>query len=167
MEVTSFKGKLEKFEVVMDSDSEYIMVGKRQFNGDWPWYAVIRLQYLAEYMPKNEMPAEYSVDVLAVSPSAAGKDNCEKALDCIGVDRDYPITEDVLLDALLSYGTYATLWSKTGNNKRGLLRKAKENATALNMMFGFAMDAPQNRIGATGWDFIAGEIMPRKEVQEA
>ena len=167
MEVTKFNGKLEKFNVMQDSDCEYVLIGKRQHNGDWPWYAVIRLQYLNQYIPANELTEEYSVDVLAVSPCAAGKDNCDDALDCAGFPDNYKVTEENLVEALVNYGTYAVLWSKCGNNKKGLLKKAKENATAaMSVCFGFMMDRQQNRVGATGWDWIAGSVMPRQEMQE-
>lgn len=59
-----------------------------------------------------------------------------------------------------AYGISANLWQEAGNGKAKLITAAKEQCQIIPSLFGFYMDRYQNRMGATGWDFIKGSIYP-------
>jgi len=122
---------------------------------------VIQFNYMEEYVAEPE--EKYNVSVLAVSPQQAEAE-CRKYLaENMNLNFD-EVDEKTKVSALVEYGVYSTLFCKMGNNKKELLKTAKEEATQMNFVsFGFMMDKPQNRIGSTGWDFIKGDIMASLE----
>jgi hypothetical protein len=146
-----------KFKTLTDWDSEKIMISKKLNNGDWDYYLAIKIMYLDSYMTESEVRnvGKYSVELLAVSPAAAGSDNVNKALD--GYD-GIKITELVKCEALIQYGISACLFDATGNDLNELKAEAFKQADIIPSMFGFYMDRPLNAIGNDGWDFISGNI---------
>ena len=104
----------------------------------------------------GEIDGTHNVTLSAVAPSECPVDALQSAIDscgCENVDIDDPL---ILVELLHSYGIYATIWEKDGKLK-DLLREGKEKAEIMGVtLFGFAMDCPQNAIGATGWDWLRG-----------
>lgn len=129
-------------------------VSEKLHNGDWPYWLVLDFVNVADY---RDYDYKYAVSVLAVSPEAAG-DNLEKALELTGLD-EVELNDLTAVEALADYGVYATLHYAEGNNYRKLMTEAKKQADLIHGLFGFFMDAPQNRIGSTGWDCIAGDLL--------
>jgi len=145
----------KKMRCIMDGDCEKVWITDSWNNGDYDLNFIVKLEYLDEFMG-DEAPAKYGVSVSAVSAEAAGPENVKAAIEStFGKDS---AEGDELAYALLSYGVYASLFSATGNNSRQLLKTAKSKLVELSFLFGFAMDRPVNRIGATGWDAIAGNM---------
>jgi len=146
--------------VLYDWDSEKVSVSRQWNNGDWNLRLAMKVVYMEEYLPEDEVEeyGKYEVSILAVSPEAA-KDQLQRALDSMGMDdedlRNIPLLE---YESLLQYGIYATLWHKAGNNIKKLITEANKELPIIQMMFGFYMDRYQNRIGNDGWDFISGNI---------
>jgi hypothetical protein len=60
--------------------------------------------------------------------------------------------------ACLGYGTYATLWEKTGDSLSVLLSLVDEELQGAHILGGFMLDKAQNAIGSTGWDFMQGKL---------
>lgn len=116
-----------KFKTFRDNDYDNIFISKRLNNGDWDYWLLIRLQYLEEYLPEDEIKitGKYSVDIIAISIEAA-QEHIEQAIECMGFQDGIEITEEIKIESLLDYGIYATLWSKTSNNKNLLLKQARE-----------------------------------------
>lgn len=128
----------------------------RQFhNGDFAYRLVIQLINMHEATGDENQP-QYHVGVYAVSPEAAGQDNVDRAFD--GLPEEFRDKELFQVEALHSYGIQATLWRASGDNWDKLMRAARRQCLFINSFFGFYMDVPENRIGNTGWDFIAGDI---------
>ena len=146
-----------KLKLVDDGDCAMIIVSQKRNKGDFDFFFVVRLTYMEEYC--DDADFKYIVDVLAVSPEQA-KSQCQDYIEN-SMGGNFDESDEIQrVQALVRYGAYATLFSKTGNNKRELLSEAKGEATKINFIsFGFEMDKPQNRIGSTGWDFIKGDIM--------
>ena len=126
-------------------------------NGDWDYW------YVMEVVNFDEADAKYNVSVYVVSPEAAGEEQLTKAFDSFGFDKgDLPeyFSSDIgKVEALVTYGIKAQLWSENGNNLSKLMLKAKRDLVTINGLFGFFMDSPQNGIGSTGWDLAAGNVM--------
>ncbi len=154
MKVISGKNRL-KFKW-LTGDMDWIdhggtWISKRLNNGDWDYWLTISICNI-ECCGSDD---KYLVDLQAVSIEAA-KDKLEEAIEscCYG---DIEIDEMLKIEALVSYGVTATLWSETGNNAYKLLKEARIQATGASSMFGFYMDGPKNALGHTGWDFISGD----------
>lgn len=148
-----------KLKTFRDNDYDNTFISKRLNNGDWDYWLLIRLQYLEGYLPEDEVKTigKYSVDAIALSIEAA-QEHVEQAIECMGFRDNIEITEEIKIESLLDYGIYATLWSKTGNNKNLLLKQAREEIQKISFLFGFYMDRLENMIGNDGWDFISGNI---------
>ena len=138
-------------------------------NGDWDYWLVMEVINLGSIPDKGREYTEYNVSVSAVSPTAAGKEKLKEALKQCDMgdmgdmgDRELPeyfSTEIGKVEALFTYGIRATLFNENGNNLSKLMKKARERSQVISGLFGFFMDSPQNRIGSTGWDLIAGNLM--------
>jgi hypothetical protein len=146
-----------KLKMLYDGDTERLWISEKWNNGDWDLYFVLRLEDLEDAMGK-EAPAKYGVEVLAISPEAAGAENVRKAAESWGVDDPATLSEEAKVEVLLSYGIYAPLWNQNGGNERKLIQEARKQVKFLGITFGFKMDLAVNRIGDTGWDWIQGNV---------
>lgn len=130
-------------------------ISPRLNNGEFDYWLVLELVNMHDATGEEDQD-KYNVDLCAVSPDQAGADNVNKAIECVGMPdecRDNPIA---LVEALHSYGVKSLLWSGNGNNAHKLLKEAKHQP--VDMLFGFYMDTPKNRIGTTGWEAIKGDL---------
>ena len=154
------KKHILKFRVFSDNDYEKRLISKKLNNGDWDYWLVIQLRYLEEYLSEEDCKdtGKYEVSLLAVSPEAAGEKNLKSAFEFCGDSSNENTTDTIKIQSLLDYGVYAALFYSTGNNSKKLLCTALDKADVANVMFGFLMDRPENRVGNTGWDFISGNI---------
>lgn len=150
---------------------EYKFISQKLNNGDWDYYLFIDTIDMEEAYGELGFLAE----IAAVSIEAAGKANVSKAIESCGSCYDPTNTnkeyeEGVIAEYLFDYGVRANLWNKHDKNAKEpskLIEMAKKESEAIHGLFGFYMDKAQNRIGATGWDFIKGEIMPKfEEIEE-
>jgi hypothetical protein len=166
-----FYGQPDEFEFLVGDINWRDFWGKwisqKYNNGDWDYWIVIEINNVEEL--GRESDCTHIVFVSSVSPEAAGKKNIEMALGCCGIDLEKHLDEDrnvildqisdeMIVEALHTYGISALLWSDEGNDPDELLQAAKEQATAASSLFGFYMDGPKNRLGHTGWDFIRGDL---------
>lgn len=147
-----------RFKVLQDNDADKRYISKKLNNGDFDYWLVIEVLYMDEYVPDPEF--KYMVTLQAVSPSEAGEDRIQDALECTGLPMDVELTDWLKVALLSECGYYAQLWNDGGDNLKELLKEAREQADISTTLFGFYMDRPMNMIGATGWDFIRGEITP-------
>lgn len=135
-------------------------VSAKQNNGEFDYWLVMDVINWDE--ATSETPdGLYNVSLYSVSPSEAGKDKLESAFRCCGMEsEDEKIRQNPLVqvECLCSYGVYAQLWSKNGNNLRRLMRECREQAAIATGLYGFYMDRPENRIGSTGWEMQRGDI---------
>lgn len=142
------------------------LVSPRFNHGDFDFWLVLEVINLHDTLGE-ETSAKYSVDVSVIAPSEVPQEDQEEARkSCGGTEKELKkLSKLALVDMLHSYGIRAIIWSQTGNNLCGLLREAKKQGESRgDTFFGFAMDAPQNAIGTTGWDMIRGDInAPLKE----
>jgi len=154
---------MPRFTKYEDVDIEARWMSERLNNGDFDYWMIIDAKYLPEWAGEEEarqMGGNHLVTLSVVSPSEAGKKNLEAAVESLGADYIdiKKLSGEEKADMLANYGVAATMWQETGNNLRKLLKEAKEEARKVEGLFGFYMDRPQNRMGATGWDFIKGDI---------
>jgi len=145
-----------------NDDCEHSWISHRpMMDSDWPVWFILRVEYMDQHMSDDDLKrfgGKYCVSILAVSPDAVSPEEMKSAFDCIGSPMENA-SNDLKIEALVSYGIYATLHSEATNNKAASIKAAREQLRGLtSIMFGFAMDRAQNRIGDTGWDFIKGDI---------
>ena len=131
-------------------------ISKKFNNGDWDYWLVLEVLNLKDVMG-DEAEKTYHVNISAISPEACGEKNLKSALECCSMDIN---EKDNILKvlALSDYGVSAQLWAKEGNNIKELLTEAHSQVMPITGLFGFYMDGAKNRIGNTGWDFIAGDL---------
>lgn len=138
-------------------DNNTLLLGKKWNNGDYDLFLAIQITDMED--AGCEGSAKYVVEVLAASPEAAGAENVATALQCNASPEDIPnATEEDKAVALIEYGISAMVWTKSGNNRRELIRAARKELPMIQGLFGFYMDRCMNAIGDTGWDWIAGDI---------
>jgi hypothetical protein len=134
-------------------------ISKRINDGDHPLYFAIQV---ANIENNTEDSPRYFVSLVAVSPAfckvAGTLDEAMKSNGFLGDAQFDPNNELLQLEALLSYGNYATLGEWQGQNIKKLLKTARDEAQTQRMFFGFTLDRVANGVGNTGWDFIAGKI---------
>ena len=133
-------------------------VSKMMHNGDWHYWLVIEVSVMEDRCDAKD--DKYCVSLKAVSPEAAEGNPLFAAMRCCGVDESSSWFKDALslVEILSSYGTHARLGEWSGNNLKKLMMWAKDKAAENNLLFGFAMDRPENAIGTSGWHMIAGRV---------
>ena len=148
-----------KTRTLYDFGSEAVYISKNLHNGDWNYRLAIRVLCLSEY--DSECPDKWNVTILAASPEAAGTENLNRAIASLGMSEDdlksYKTLPLFQYEALISYGIFACLWDKSGNNLKKLMRGARDELKLIELLFGFYMDRPENRIGQNGWNLISGQ----------
>jgi hypothetical protein len=151
---------------ISNTDAGITWIGPAIDHGDWPFRFLLKLQYV-EYYDIPEMlktHGKYIASVQAASTvAAAGK--LEGVAKSFGqtLDEFKALPAEAQHEMLADYGVAATLYEGSGNNQRAVLRAAREKLAEIDFMFGFAMDRPQNALGATGWDRIKGDVSPSRE----
>lgn len=138
------------------------LVSKRLNNGEFDYWLVIDVVNREDAHGRDAL-TRYYVSLQSVSPDEAGEQNLREAMRACGCNPE-PI-EDLTkvsnwekVGVLSSYGIYATLWSDEGNNLSQLLKEARLQADASQLLYGFMMDGAQNQIGNSGWDTQRGDI---------
>lgn len=154
---------MPRFTKYDDVDVQVKWISERLNNGEFDYWMIIDAKYLPEWVGEREarqMGGNHAVSLSVVSPSEAGKKNLEAAVESMGMTwvEAKKLSDEEKAGILADYGVQATMFQKTGNNARKLLKEAREEAQKVEGLFGFYMDRPQNRIGNTGWDFIKGRI---------
>lgn len=120
-------------------------------------FVFIRFEYIREQC--SDFPTEFHCSIVAVNPSMSRKGNREsiRTLDMAIEDFEaYP--REQRAEILIECGQFATLWQGSGDHKLGLLQRAVNQLPEINLLCGFKLDAPQNAIGSSGWDFLRGDI---------
>lgn len=151
-------------QTVLDIDSEKLDFSHSEVTGDNGelTYIFVRTEYPEEWGDNAlKEVGKYHVSIVAVSPSMVDEETKKSALDGWEGWRERPEFE--LCGDLMMYGAYATLWQQSGNNRAKLLKGAREKLKELRITLGFALDGSQNAIGASGWDFMAGNPTGRRQ----
>ena len=143
-----------KYTTFIDDDTSITKISSRQNNGDWDFWLVAKLEYIQEIDP--DATSRYYISVAAVAPDALSDKEKHRALSCFGMNEMDVNGDLMLVNILHEYGHKAILWSAYGNNASVLWKQSRHETQLISMMFGFYMDRPQNALGATGWDWIAG-----------
>lgn len=131
------------------------LVSRKHNNGEFDYWLVIRLDDLRDC--GEDAAPKWQVTLASVSPAEA-KAELQRAFESCGIDPANQSNELVQVEALVSYGIYATLWAGDGNNYKALLKTAREQAKIAGIMYGFMMDRPVNALGTDGWDAQRGNI---------
>ena len=156
---------------VYDSDYGQLHLSSLHNNGDWNYRLAVRVTNLEEYLTEEELKEAglYNIEILAVSPQACQKKNVLIAFECHGTDEEIKIPRldkephslnkifMRIYESIVEYGIFAMLWKKDGNDLDVLLEEADKESELITSLFGFYMDRPENGIGQTGWDLIAGQ----------
>lgn len=149
------------FRQLENSDYRKLWIAGPMLDSDWPVYFMLKLEYTEEWGDNavNEY-GRYYVSIDVVAPEVVNVKDMASALESMGTDDQRELSPDWLVVMLADYGIKATLYTSHGNNQGELLRAARKEFPLLSgILFGFKMDAPQNAIGSTGWDFISGDIL--------
>lgn len=124
-------------------------ISERLNNSEFDYWIVFRRE-----------PDDDTLYLSAVAPSLIDKDLLAK----FRADNNND-DEAVAID-VASYGIVAQIGWCSGDDADAVLRYAQQVASAVSALFGFVMDAPQNQVGSTGWDFLAGDVMAGLRRQE-
>lgn len=134
-------------------------IGKSEHGGDDPdTYIFVRIEYTEEWGDSPEYRCHASI--VACGPDWPSDENLKSGLDTIGMEleefKGYPIQSQCQM--LIETGLFATLWQSGGNNISKLLEASRKELLFLSVFIGFRLDATQNAIGSSGWDFMRGDI---------
>lgn len=151
----------------IDSHITWIESRKIDGQGEQPdTYLLVKLEYTDYYLSDDECKevGKYWISIYAAGSEWPNADELLNYVSTYGMTvaefQELPL--DGQLELLVDTGCAARLWHTAGNNKRKLLADAKRELELLTgFTFGFAMDRTQNAIGATGWDWIKGDITGR------
>lgn len=124
-------------------------ISSRQSNSEFDYWFVMDVSgtdYTGE---------QHEVTLTVVAPAMVGADVRKDALGGMA-DEDVTWDNASWVEILHSYGVFAHVWRGTGPNLRKLMKEARQAARECEMLFGFYMDRQMNSLGATGWDFLAG-----------
>lgn len=142
-----------------------LWISPKQNNHDFDYWLLIQLTDFYAEQPeywgdKDPDHPRYNVSVYAVAPSLLTTKKISDVASCMGIEIEefssQPIEHQVV--DICAYGISVNLWQDTGHAKTKLVTAAKEQCQTIPTLFGFYMDKFQNRVGATGWDFIKGNI---------
>lgn len=131
-------------------------VSQRLNNGEFDYWLVINVINWLDYErhPENT----YSVELQAVSPDSVSQADKDRAISSScgwdSLDESNPLD---MVQVLSEHGIFAQLWDASGNNIAKLMQAARHEAQLIEMLFGFYMDRPENRLGQDGWGLIRGE----------
>ena len=144
-------------------DQEHL-VSQKLNNEDWDYYLVIRTIDLEDACGEEGFMSQ----LVAVSAQALGEENVKKAIDSCGFEPEdvTKMNDQVIATILVDYGYGANLFDQTEPTEEDAVKIVKTQAESINLLFGFYMDRAQNRIGATGWDTIKGELEPEEMREE-
>lgn len=135
-------------------------VSKRLNNGDFDYYLVLDVINWHD-ATGDESQDKYNVSIQAVSPMAAGEEKVNQALGSMGLSDDqmtqYENEPLIQVEALVTYGIFAQLYTANGNNLNEMLKTARREADLIHGLFGFYMDRPENGLGQNGWQLIRGQ----------
>lgn len=140
-------------------------------NGEFDYYFVRNLINWNRHASPLEVAqlGTYNVTLAIVAPSQFV--NTDAVMKSLGLEEWDALPEEQKAGFIYEASGGARVWSKSGNSYKALFKEAQEQAqTVRSFMFGFVLDRPQNRIGATGWDFLAGHVYPedlRKQFEKA
>lgn len=153
--------RLTKF---WDIDSEVLWFSPLYTESDKPLRFAVKLEYTEEWGDDAVQElGKYHVSIAAVGPDWISDKELQRAVDSSGngetLEQFRKLPHKAQCQVLLQYGTAATLWQKSGNNKGELLKEVRKELRSISVLFGFYMDKPLNMIGSTGWDFISGDIL--------
>jgi hypothetical protein len=115
----------------------------------------------------------WEATLFAVSPGFASDRMIVEACNSCSVDPHYlcNIPDGLFLaalnEALIDYGVRAPLITKSSSRAKGPVRGAAVEATVMSMLIGFVLDRPLNAFGATGWDWLRGDMDGRRSVKKA
>lgn len=137
-------------------------VSQKLNNGEFNYWLVIQIVSVEEYMERG---GKFYGRVSAVAPSQLPEDQLERVCypnatmmaiaECAKLDAEDEIW---LVDQVFNNGVSPSLWQNWHNNALSLLLEAYKAAEHIECRFGYYMDNACNRMGATGWDLIRGDV---------
>lgn len=133
-------------------------ISRKLNNGEFDYWIVIEV--CSDPRSDNYSLRDYIVMCSVVAPSQVSEKDRQSVLRSFGwgnPDDCQAMTDHLWVEVIHSYCGGALLWQGKGHNLRNLMKEARRHACVMgDGMFGFAMDEPQNAIGATGWDLLQG-----------
>ena|SRR3990167_1857363 len=135
-------------------------ISKKLNNSEFDYWLVMDVVNLKDAMG-DESEYTYNVSIAAIAPSQLPHKELDSALSCCGIEEDKEnLSLEVIIKAISTYMGGAIIFNESGNNLNALMKQARYEASLMGgMLFGFAMDKYQNRIGSTGWDILRGDIL--------
>ncbi len=143
-----------------DDDSGIVRYQKQPIESDNPVYVFVKLWEWEYYVGEDEAPAKYHCEIIVASPLFVSADKHAQCWESMGLSREVwsKLQWRDRAWLLAEYGIAATLFQKNGNNAKKLMKAARKELQAINVLFGFYLDKRQNAIGNSGWDFLRGEL---------
>lgn len=158
----SVKGDLPEFTLQCEDDYESWYVSEKHNNEEYDYWYVIRLRDLDElekYGGDFEHNDKYQAVLMVSSPECLGEEKIRnQVLPCMGHIQCDSYNSKEMAVFVADYGCSAVLGSYTSNTEKDAVDQARKECIGAEILFGFYMDAPQNRIGNTGWDLLKGNI---------
>jgi len=120
----------------------------------------------------KEIGAIYNISLDEIDLSIIPKEGIDKALEYCGLDQMENINEIkesnklkdqlILVESLKSYGQFAPLHSRNGNNFKKLFKECKNISNQISYDYGLHelyMEKPVNKIGTNARNYMLGNII--------
>jgi hypothetical protein len=144
------------FKQVEDSDCQAVYVrggGKHIFQ-------IIKLMYLDEW--DSTMDQVYNCALSVVELFSIPDSTVEQALNSFSMSKETwkAMKERDKATLLAEYGAKAPIWERSGNNRKALMKEAREEAAQLDdpESYESAMRETCNKIGSTAREMMQGDI---------
>lgn len=135
-------------------------------NGEFDYWIVREIINWEEAQGSLYDNCKYHVQLSCVAPEQFVDRN--RALSSCGDDHNWSeLSDEAKVLIVYEYSGGATIWQRDGSNYQKLFKECQLEAIAFtSILFGIHLDRPMNRLGATGWDFLTGEIVPNVHTVE-
>jgi 5-carboxymethyl-2-hydroxymuconate isomerase len=130
-------------------------ISPKMNNGEFDYWLVRKLTNWHEATNDfNEL--KYHAAIAVVAPSQFPEDEIKSACRCLDVDNWEQLNDEQKVEIIHSYQGGVEIATGRSNNYTKLFKEIDAEAQLSNMLFGMAMDAPRNQLGATGWNLLQG-----------
>lgn len=140
-------------------------------NGEYDYWFIIDFVNLLDACGEREakkMGGKYMVTLYSVSPSLAGEENLMEAIKGCGFNNSElkELSDEMKVEALVSYGVSAQLWSECGNFAKKLIAMAKKEAKTMGEVeYNLNVKSFANTLGHTHEDFLRGDLSISKALE--
>lgn len=154
----NLENALPGFEDLGDGDYEHVWLLKERLatheTKSNHSYVFLQVMYMDQH--ERDPDVKFYGEVRIVNIGMAGKAAVLDIKEECGIE-DREVEPKWIAKELMGKGICATVIQESGNSKIDVMQRIARKMFEVTTLGGFALDRAQNALGATGWDFMAGD----------